>query len=119
MFKIISLNSKGFNIPEKRTKLLVYMKKLKSDIILLQETNFHSNNIPKLANKEFPTVFHATNNLAKTKGVTILLPKNLPLEIMDSLVDDEGRYLFIKGVLWGKPINIANIYSPNKAHYLF
>lgn len=82
------------------------------NIILLQETHFRSN-IPKLANKEFLTVLHTTNSIAKTIDVAILLSKNLPLEIRDSLVDDEGHYLFMKGFLWGKSITIANIQQLN------
>lgn len=95
------------------------MRKTKADIILLQETQYKSNNIPKLTNKDYPTAFHATYTLAKTKGVSTLISKNLPLEISDSLINEEGHYIFIKGSVWGRPITVANIYSPNAAQGTF
>lgn len=94
------------------------MRKFKADIILLQESNFKTNNISTLTKKDFPMVYNATNKLAKTKGVSITLSKHLPIEISDSLIDDEGLYIIIKGSVWGRPITIANIYSPNSAWLL-
>lgn len=117
--KCISLNTKGLNIPEKRSQLLLYIRRLKGDIVLLQETHFRSDNIPKLTDRYYPTVYHATNPQAKTKGVTILISKNLPLNISDTHIDKDGRYLLIKGIIWNKPITIANIYAPNSAQVTF
>lgn len=85
------------------------MRKTKADIIIRQEKHFRSNNIPKLTNKNYSTAFHATNMLAKTKGVSILISKNPPLETSDSLIDKEGRYILIKGSVWGRPITVTNI----------
>lgn len=48
-----------------------------------------------------------------------MISRHLPLHIDDSLIDAEGRYLYIKGTLWGRPITLANIYSPNKAQVGF
>lgn len=74
---------------------------------------------PILTNRDYPKVYHATNKLAKTKGVPILLSKHLPIEISDSLTDEDGCYLFIKGSIWNRPITVANIYSPNTAQVSF
>lgn len=114
VLKIVSLNVQGLNTPEKRSKLLLTMHRLKANVIFLQETHFRSNNTPKLSNAQYPTVLHATNPLHKTKGVSILIAKNCPFQIKDSLIDTDGRYLFIKGSLHNKTITLANIYAPNK-----
>lgn len=117
--KIISLNARGLNIPERRSQLLLTMQRSKADIIFLQETHFRTDAIPKLQNQYYPTTFHATSQTSKSKGVSILLSKHWPLQLTDTLTDVEGRYLFIKGVLFGKKITFANIYAPNSHQVKF
>lgn len=65
-------NARGLNTPEKRSQLLLLLQKTKAQIVFLQETHFRSDNIPKLHNSFYPTVYHASNTGSKTKGVTIL-----------------------------------------------
>lgn len=81
--KIISVNAKGLNIPEKRSQVLHSMYKLKADIVFIQETDFKTDNVPKFLNHHFPTVIHATNKDSKTKGVSIFFSKNCPFQITD------------------------------------
>ena len=107
--KLYSLNVKGLNIPEKRSKLLLLLKKSKADIIFLQETHFKSNNCPTFTDKRFPLILHTTNPNSKSKGVSILISKYCPFQILDTKTDNEGRYLFVKGSLYNKPVTLANI----------
>lgn len=111
--KLVSINAQGLNIPEKRSQILTLMKKHKADIVLIQETHFQTDLTPKSTNHFFPSVYHATNDQTKNKGVSILIAKHLPIKITDTLVDSKGRYLFLKGNLYNKPITIANIYCLN------
>lgn len=111
--KLVSLNARGLNVPEKRTQVLLSMHKLKADIIYVQETHFKTDSIPKFSDLRYPTAFHATNKQSKTKGVSILISKQCPLIIKDTLADEDGRFLFVKGSLFGKPLTLANIYAPN------
>lgn len=112
--KCVSLNAKGLNVPEKRSQVLSSLTKQKAQFILLQETHFRSNSIPKITNHIYQTVFHSTNPTAKTKGVSILVSKHAPFKLSDSLLDPEGRFVFIKGIYASKPIVLANIYAPNE-----
>lgn len=114
---LISHNVNSLNIPEKRTKLLRQLK-VNLSIVYLQETHFKHQNIPKLTNNLFTKAYHATNPLAKTKGVTILINKNSSLNT-NIHSDPEGRYIFLKGNWEGSPITLANVYFPNKAHITF
>lgn len=57
--------------------------------------------MPKLHNADFPMVYHASNKLSKSKGVSILIFSNLPLVVLDTLADQDRRYLFLKGKLAG------------------
>lgn len=117
--KLISINTQGLNMPHKRSNLLTLKQKQKLDIVLIQETNFQPDQIPKLSSQTFPTVHHTTNNKAKSKGVSIFISTHLPLQITDIQVDIEGRFLLLKGKLHDKPIRIVNLYYPNKKQTSF
>lgn len=101
--------AKGLNIPVKRSQIFASMYSMKADIIFMQEIHFKSKSTPKLEN---PHVYHSTSPTSKTKGTYILLLRNLPLQISDTLADEQGHYIFIKGMLSDKPITLANIYTP-------
>lgn len=82
----------------------------KSHIVFLQETHFKTKQVPALKSKRLHTAFHANNPDAKTKGVSILVAKDIPLTITDSKIDEKGRYIFLKGTLGSKTITLAKIY---------
>lgn len=75
--------------------------------------HFRSDIIPKLHYTYYFTVFHASNTAARSKGVSILISKNCPLQINDTLSDTNVHYLFLKGEIHGRPIILANIYARN------
>lgn len=117
--KCISLNVKGLNLPEKRSKVLSSLSKHGAHFIYLQETHFRSDAIPKLSNHIYNSAIHATNPDGKTKGVSILIAKHANLHLEDSLIDPEGRFIFLKDTYTSKPITLANIYSPNEHQVSF
>lgn len=116
---VISHNVQGLNIPEKQTTLLREIKKGKPHFVMLQETHFKTDHVPKLTDSTFTRAFHATNDHTKTKGVSILVNKNAPFELTEQMTDIDSRYIFLKGNYGGIPITIANVYFPNKAHLTF
>lgn len=87
--------------------------------MFLQETHFRTSDIPNLTNKHFTKVFHATTSTSKTKGVSILVNKEKPIVLKQQLCDPEGRYLFLKGTLAGRPTTYANVYFPNTTQFSF
>lgn len=111
--KIVSLNAKGLNIPEKRRMMLKDMRRLKEDVVLLQETHFRENTFPILKNRYFPIVYNSTNSEAKSRGVSILILAKLPCSLTDVRSDLLGRFLFNKGQIGGIGVTIANLYAPN------
>lgn len=117
--EIISLNSRGLNLPEKRSQVLLSLHRNKADIVFLQETHFKTNSVPKLSNQRFPIALHATNHAAKTKGVSILIAKQCQFQITDTYIDGEARFIFVKGTLYGRRITLANIYAPNAGQAFF
>lgn len=88
-------------------------------MVFLQETHFRSDSIPKLHNSFNPTVYHATNDYSKSKGVSILISKNCPLQVQDTMLDTNVHYIFLRGKLHTKPITLANLYAPNRQQVPF
>lgn len=117
--KLCSINIQGLNIPEKRSKLFYFLQRSKIHVALIQETHFRTDSIPKLYNHQFPLVYHASNTEAKSKGVSILISKQCPLQVTEVQRDSQGRFLFIKGTLHHRPVTIANIYAPNSQQVAF
>lgn len=99
--------------------LLNDMRSLKADIIQLQETHFREKTFPILKNRYFPTVYHATNSEATSRGVSILISANLPWSLIDTIADPGGRFLFLKGMLGGVKVTIVNLYAPNSQQDIF
>ena len=117
--KCLSLNVKGLNQPEKRSQVLSSLTKHKAQFIFLQKTHFRSDAIPKLSNHIYQTALHATNSSSKTKGVSILVSKHANFQLSDSLIDPEGRFVFLKGSYESRPVTLANIYCPNERQVAF
>lgn len=99
--------------------MLSSLTKHKAHFIYLQETHFHSDSVAKLSNHIYQSAFHATNPASKTKGVSLLVSKHADFHLLDSLVDPDGRFIFLKGMYASKPITLANIYCPNEHHVTF
>lgn len=99
---IMSLTVKGLNTLEKRRILLQDLKWLGVVIAFLQETHFRENSLPLLRNRAFPMAYHATNPVAKKRGLSILISSKIQWSCSESLVDTWGQYLFLKGKMGGK-----------------
>lgn len=84
---VVSHNVRGLNIPEKWLALLRELKKGRLHFAFLQETHFKTHNTPRLTDSYFTEAYHATNDLAKSKGVTILISKEANFELTDKLMD--------------------------------
>lgn len=110
---IVSLNVKGLNVPEKCRMLQNDMKRMKADIVLLQETHFRENAFPILKNRFYPTVYHSTYSETKSRGVSIQISARVPWSLLDIRTDPMGRYLFLKGMIGEVKVTIANLYAPN------
>ena len=81
------------------------MKKEHIDIALLQETHLDDVEHLKLRQGGVEQVFF-TSFTSRSRGVAILVRKNLPFSIIECVKDKDGRYVIIKGVLLGTVISI-------------
>lgn len=87
--------------------ILNELHKAKPAVVFLQETHFKTGTVPILHDKHYPHIFHATNPISKSKGISSLLHKNADFTISQQQADTEGRYLFLKGHLAGNPITVT------------
>lgn len=110
---LASFNCRGFNTPEKRSQILYHFHKMLSNILLLQETHFRMGSVPALHNMYYPQWYHSTNPQAKSKGVSISFQKSFNLEVLDSLIDVAGHFIFLKLKRNNFLFTVANIYVPN------
>lgn len=91
--KFTSLNARGLATSEKRFRLLSDLKKSRTQVVLIQETHFKHQAIPRLCNRDFPNAYHAASPLSKSKGVSILIAKSIPWTLLEERADPQGRYL--------------------------
>lgn len=99
--------------------LLQDLHHLKSDVAFIQETHFRNDKLPILKNRSFPTVYHSTNQSAKSRGVSILLSGRVPWSFIDLIMDPGGRFLFVKGLIGDVRVTLANMYAPNDHQEFF
>lgn len=110
--KILTLNVKGLNHVIKRRKVLSMLKKDKVQIALLQETHLTDLEHTKLKRDWVGQVYYSSFN-SKSRGVAILIHKNLPFVLERVVKDEEGRFVVITGILYGEKIQIGSVYAPN------
>lgn len=109
--KICSWNVRGLHQPVKRRKILTSLKKEGVEIALLQETHLEDQEHLKLKRDWVSNSFYSSYT-SNSRGVCILFSKKLPFTLESCVKDSNGRYIIIKGSLYGKYISILNIYAP-------
>lgn len=107
----ITWNVNGLNNKIKRGLVFQYVRKLKPDFLLLQETHLLGQECNFLARSYFGNTVHAGFGTG-SRGVAILIRKSLPFKQRSVLRDKSGRFIKIEGTLNGRDIAIVNIYAP-------
>lgn len=109
--KLCTWNVRGIHHPVKRKKILTSFKKEGVEIALLQETHLKDQEHLKLKRDWVGQTFFSfyTSN---SRGVCIMINKTLPFKLEPCVKDSSGRYIIIKGLLYGKYISILNVYAP-------
>lgn len=109
--KFCSRNVRGVDHPVKRKKILTSLKKEGVKIAFLQETHLKDAEHVKLKREWVGQVFFSSF-ASNSRGVCILIHKSLPFKAETCIQDVGGRYIIVKGVLFGKSITQMNIYYP-------
>uniref|UniRef100_A0A8C5WJQ4 Reverse transcriptase domain-containing protein n=1 Tax=Leptobrachium leishanense TaxID=445787 RepID=A0A8C5WJQ4_9ANUR len=111
--QLLTYNTKGLNIPEKRRCLLREARAFHASVLFLQETHFRQGSAPLLCNSDFPTGYFSNFHGGKSRGVAILFSRSVPM-VMDEIMEDrEGRFLFVKCKIAEQQYTFASLYLPN------
>ena len=112
--EIISANVRGLRQQFKRIDLFNYFKKLKADIVCLQETHLIQKDLNTIR-KEWNIEYFIAGNSTNSRGVAILINNTFEYTISSCLKDPEGRYIVLEiSVANLFTFFIINIYGPNR-----
>ena len=111
--RIISLNVRGIGDAQKRDKLFAWFKQQQADVILMQEVHCTKKTVGKLRRAWNGKSFFSLTNSAHSRGVAILLRKDLSAVVLNHSSDNHGRQLILNVELNNQTISLVNIYAPN------
>lgn len=92
--KVTSWIVKGLRSPFKRLKILHHLKRLKTDIALLQETRLTPPDFHCMRKLWVGNVL-GSSSLDHKAGVIILIHKNLPYKVLFVHTDNQGHFISI------------------------
>jgi exonuclease III len=110
--KILTYNVKGLKGPEKRSRVLEWLKQKKGDIILIQESHFEESDRTKWK-EEWEGEIISSQGTNQARGVCILLSKDLNGSVKQTFRDSEGRWVMIMIDIKNVSYCIVNYYGPN------
>lgn len=118
---VLTLNTNGIRSAPKRRALFTKLRNMKADFIMLQE--IHSTpNEEKIWCTEWGALGVFSHGVSNSRGVCILFNKECEFKVVNTIKDDDGRFLIIQveyvggnnftpsrtGELW----TLVNIYAP-------
>ena len=113
MFKLTSLNVRGLSNFKKRRIIFSWCRKMKSDIVFLQET--HSmQEVEKQWQREWGGKMLFSHGANNARGVMILVRNGFDFNVETVKIDKQGRFLVVKGKIQDVEYTVVNIYAPNK-----
>lgn len=112
-FSTLSWNVNGLGSKIKRGLVAAYFKRLKPDVILLQETHLRGTQCRFLGRGAYRTLAHAGFTTG-ARGVAILIRKNLPFIIERTWTDPLGTYVAVQGAWNRRHITLISVYAPPK-----
>uniref|UniRef100_A0A8C5PVG5 Reverse transcriptase domain-containing protein n=1 Tax=Leptobrachium leishanense TaxID=445787 RepID=A0A8C5PVG5_9ANUR len=115
--QLCSHNVRGLNIPEKRTRLLRELRSSRASVAFLQETHFRAGSAPTLRDANYPVGYFSDYTQSKSRGVAILISKEVPFVLEATMTDEGGRYIFVRGSILDSVYTFASIYLPNKKQH--
>ena len=111
--KIASMNVRGLANRLKRKKIMNYIKSKKIKIMCLQETHLQIED-EAMWQTESNTQIIFNHGESSSRGVCIMLDKNLKPIINKISRDESGRILILDLIVNDQKITVANIYAPNE-----
>ena len=117
-YVIATWNVRGLGSPSKRQKVYAYMCRRGVQIALLQETHLAQGEAIKLQ-RRWRGKIYATETSAFARGALIWIRTGTPLEVAETRIDKNGRWVLLRGRLDGQEITLGSIYAPNQGQLTF
>ena len=112
MVRIVSANVRGLRDNQKRREVFLKYKDV-CDILCLQETHCTNEDLNMWQN-EWGGEIYASNHNSQSRGVMILIKKNIPITCENICTDMHGRYIIVNFKHNEEWFLLANLYGPNK-----
>lgn len=109
--KFLTWNIRGLRNKNKSTTTLTFLKSQHADVIKLVETHVTGRLQSSLKKPWVGWAYHATHT-SYFRGVSILIAKRVPFELILLQTDRQGRYVFVHAAINGSPILILACYVP-------
>lgn len=107
------MNVNGLNIPSKRRILFDHFRRSRADITLLQETHATQDTM-KLWRREWGGLAYFSNGSQSSRGVAILVSRDLQFEIVGQRADERGRILCMDIKVKNTVFTLCSIYAPTQ-----
>ena len=111
--KTISLNVRSIRTFEKRKAIFNWLNKQKADICFLQET-YSTKEVENQWKKQWQGDAFFAHGDNHSRGVLILIRKDLDFVLKSVRIDDEGRFVLLETLIQDTLFLLMNIYAPNK-----
>lgn len=108
---VISWNMQGFNSAHKRSLVFNYVRKYSPHICVLQETHLMGSRILSLKKAWVGYHYHTTYP-TYSRGVSILVHKQLPFQLLDIRSAPGGRYIILHKLIASIPCVLVGLYLP-------
>lgn len=92
-------------------KVFDWLNKERVDLAMLQETHLNDEEHAGLRHRWIGQIYFSSFTTS-SRGVAIVVNRNLPLKILNSTKDKRGCYIIVRGLLYGEHITFLNIYCP-------
>ena len=111
-FKFISLNVRGLRDTKKRAKIFHWLHQKNIDIAFLQETH-STKSSERIWRSQWGGPVCSSHGTTHSCGITILLSKSLPIDIINIFRDNNGRTISIRCRIANEETMLLNLYAPN------
>lgn len=111
--KVVSMNVNGLNISYKRRAIFKHLRKARADIFLIQETHCTSDT-EKIWKQEWGAPAYFCNGSKSSKGVAILMSRELSFKVIEHRSDEIGRLLCMDVEIDGVVYTLGSLYVPTQ-----
>jgi len=110
--RFLTFNGNGLGTELKLHKVLRWCKRYKPDVVFLQETHFIDKRKSWYKNIWNEDWYHSGDS-HNSRGASIMISKKLDYQVIESVIDENSRYVVLNVIIENKPYLLGNYYGPN------